>query len=158
MSHVIQRVIHYSLVMHVVDDVIQPMHARTHTYSNSTYTRLQYITAQYMYKQAVIHTTLSNSLYQIQYITPHDTSQQYRTCIMDSDMASILIQSLCIKHLVHNNVYCTSWSCLTYIHVVFMQFLYPHFNFPQIFLLLPPFFFYCLLTITIIRMNVQTGI
>ena len=27
-------------------------------------------TAQYMYKQAVIHTTLSNSLY---HITPHDT-------------------------------------------------------------------------------------
>ena len=29
----------------------------------------------------------------------------YRTCIMDSDMASVLIESLCIKHLVHNNTY-----------------------------------------------------
>ena len=33
-------------------------------------------TAQYMYKQAVIHTTLSDSLYQIQYITPHDTARK----------------------------------------------------------------------------------
>ena len=48
-------------------------------------------TAQYMYKQAVIHTTLSNSLYKIQYITSHDTARQYRTCIMVSDMASVLI-------------------------------------------------------------------
>ena len=31
----------------------------------------------------------------------------YRTCIMYSDMASVLIQSLCIKHLVHNNTYST---------------------------------------------------
>ena len=72
-------------------------------------------TAQYMYKQAAIHTILSNRLYQIQYITPHDTARQYRTRIMDSDMASVLIRPLCIKHLVHKNVYCTSWSCLMYI-------------------------------------------
>ena len=42
-------------------------------------------TAQYMYKQAVIHTKLSNRLYPIQYISQHDTARQYRTCIMDSD-------------------------------------------------------------------------
>ena len=69
-------------------------------------------TAQYMYKQAVIHTKLSNRLYPIQYISQHDTARQYRTCIMDSDMASVLIRSLCIQHLILNNVYCTSWSCL----------------------------------------------
>ena len=57
-------------------------------------------TAQYMYKQAVLHTKLSNSLYPIQYISQHDTARQYRTCIMDSDMASVLIRSLCIKHLI----------------------------------------------------------
>ena len=83
-------------------------------------------TAQYIYKQAVIHTTLSNRLYPIQYISQHDTARQYRTCIMDSDMASVLIRSLCIKHLILNNMYCTSWSCLMYI--VFMQSLYPPFN------------------------------
>ena len=65
-------------------------------------------TAQYMYKQAVIHTKLSNRLYPIQYISQHDTARQYRTCIMDSDMASVLIRSLCIKHLILNNVYCMS--------------------------------------------------
>ena len=111
--------------------------------------------AQYMYKQAVIHITLSNSLYQIQYIASHDTARQYRTCIMDSDMASVLIQSLCIKHLVHNNVYCTSWSCLMYI--LFMQSLYPSFNF-HFFSLLVPLLFLLLLTIAIIHMNVQIGI
>ena len=50
---------------------------------------------------------------------------QYRTCIMDSDMASVLIRSLCIKHLILNNVYCM--SCMILSHVVFMQSLYPHF-------------------------------
>ena len=68
-------------------------------------------TAQYMYKQAVLHTKLSNRLYPIQYISQYDTARQYRTCIMDSDMASVLIRSLCIKHLILNNVYCMSWSC-----------------------------------------------
>ena len=48
-------------------------------------------TAQYIYKQAVIHTKLSNRLYPIQYISQHDTARQYRTCIMDSDIASVLI-------------------------------------------------------------------
>ena len=69
-------------------------------------------TAQYMYKQAVLHTKLSNRLYLIQNISQHDTARQYRTCMMDSEMASVLIRSLCIKHLILNNVYCTSWSCL----------------------------------------------
>ena len=53
------------------------------------------ITAQYMYiiiyNQAVIHTTLSNRLYQIQYISQHNTARQYRTRIIDSSMAPILI-------------------------------------------------------------------
>ena len=65
----------------------------------------EYTTAQYMYKQAVIHTKLSNRLYPIQYISQHDTARQYRTCIMDSDMASLLIRSLCIKH--QNLITCT---------------------------------------------------
>ena len=47
--------------------------------------------AQYMYKQAVIHTTLSNRLYPIQYVSPHDTARQYRTCMMNSGMASVLV-------------------------------------------------------------------
>ena len=64
-----------------------------------------------IYKQAVLHTKLSNRLYPIQYISQYDTARQYRTCIMDSDMASVLIRSLCIKHLILNNVYCMSWSC-----------------------------------------------
>ena len=38
-------------------------------------------TAQYINKQAEIHTTLSNRLYPMQYISPHDTARQYRTCI-----------------------------------------------------------------------------
>ena len=45
-------------------------------------------------------------MYPMQYISQHDTARQYRTCIMDSDMASVLIRSLCIKHLTLNNVYC----------------------------------------------------
>ena len=43
-------------------------------------------TAQYMYKQAVIHTKLSNRLYPH---SQHDTARQYRTCIMDSDMVHV---------------------------------------------------------------------
>ena len=37
------------------------------------------------------------------------TARQYRTCIMDLDMAFVLIRSLCMRL---NNVYCTSLSCL----------------------------------------------
>ena len=55
-------------------------------------------TAQYMYKQAVIYThniikqAVSNTVH-----SQHDTARQYRTCIADSDMASVLIRSLYIK-------------------------------------------------------------
>ena len=59
------------------------------------------ITAQYMYKQAVIHSTLSNRLYQIQYITPQATARQYRSCIMDSDMASYI---MVLSHVVFNAI------------------------------------------------------
>ena len=44
----------------------------------------------------------------------------YRACIMDSELPSFLIWSLCIKCLVHHEVYSVSWSCL----VLFMQSLY----------------------------------
>ena len=111
----------------------------------------------HMYKQAVIHTKLSNRLYPIQYISQHDTARQYRTCIMDSDMAFVLIRSLCIKHLILNNVYCTSWipglvSCSFYAIPISPLLICKIFN------LLVPFLFLLLLTIAIIRMNVQTGI
>ena len=79
----------------------------------------------------------------------HDNN--YRTCIVDSDMASVLIRSLCFKHLILNKY------ILVLSHVVFMQSLYP----PVICKkkkLLVPFIFLLLLTIAIIRMNVQTGI
>ena len=115
-------------------------------------------TAQYMYKQAVIHTKLSNRLYPIQYISQHDTARQYRTCIMDSDMASVLIRSLCIKHLILNNMYCIYVLVLS--HVVLCN---PYIPGPLLSCkfvknLLIPFLFLLLLTIAIIRMNVQTGI
>ena len=89
--------------------------------------------------RTILHSTCTNKQYTLNYQTAciQDTARQYRTCILDSDMASVPIRSLCVKHLVHNNVYCTSWSCLMY----FLCNRYiPPFNF---FFTCPFLFFYC---------------
>ena len=37
-----------------------------------------------------------------------------KACIMDSEIPYFLISSLCIKCLVHQEVYCIYWSCLLF--------------------------------------------
>ena len=60
---------------------------------------------------------------------------------MDSEMPYFLIWSLCIKRLVHHEVYCISWSCL-------LSFLYDPYNYP--FYFMSPFIFVLILAVTVI--------
>ena len=71
---------------------------------------LKTCTVQYCSHYSVVYTcSVLNYSYIRNGSTMHYyTARQYRTCIMDSDMASVLIRSLCIKHLILNNVYCMS--------------------------------------------------
>ena len=68
---------------------------------------------------------------------------------MDSELPSFLVWSLCIKCLVHHEVYSVSWSCL-------LSFLcnpiYP-FKFLKFFIYLSPFIFLLLLAVRVIERN-----